>query len=74
LEIIRSQTPDCVILDIRLPDTTGHEILKNIQDQIEAGMLVIIITAYGEVAMAVSAMKMGAYDYLENLLRMKSFY
>jgi DNA-binding NtrC family response regulator len=65
LEIIRSQTPDCVILDIRLPDTTGHEILKNIQDQIEAGMLVIIITAYGEVAMAVSAMKMGAYDYLE---------
>ncbi len=65
LRIIKTQFPDCVILDIRLPDITGHEILKQIQEEIDAGMVVIIITAFGEVSMAVSAMKMGAYDYLE---------
>jgi len=32
LRIIKTQTPDCVILDVRLPDTTGHEILKQIQN------------------------------------------
>jgi len=65
LSIIKNQFPDCVILDIRLPDTTGHEILTQCREEIDAGMVVIIITAYGEVSMAVSAMKMGAYDYLE---------
>ncbi|HPC36530.1 MAG TPA: sigma-54 dependent transcriptional regulator [Candidatus Marinimicrobia bacterium] len=65
LRLIKTQTPDCVILDIRLPDMTGHEILKQIQNEIESGLVVIIITAYGEVSMAVNAMKMGAYDYLE---------
>ncbi|HQH56729.1 MAG TPA: sigma-54 dependent transcriptional regulator, partial [Candidatus Marinimicrobia bacterium] len=65
LRIIKTQMPDCVILDVRLPDTTGHEILKQIQNEIESGLVVIIITAYGEVSMAVNAMKMGAYDYLE---------
>jgi len=65
LRIIKTQTPDCVILDVRLPDTTGHDILQQIQNEIENGLVVIIITAYGEVSMAVNAMKMGAYDYLE---------
>lgn len=65
LRYIRTQPPDCVILDVRLPDMTGHDILKTLQEEIEKGMIIIIITAYGEVSLAVSAMKMGAYDYLE---------
>lgn len=65
LKFIKSQLVDCIILDIRLPDMTGHEILEQIQEEIDAGLVVIIITAYGEITMAVRAMKMGAYDYLE---------
>lgn len=65
LRILKNLTPDCVILDIRLPDMTGLEILQQIQEEISNGLVVIIITAYGEITMAVQAMKNGAYDYIE---------
>jgi len=65
LHYIKTQPPDCIILDVRLPDMTGHDILNQLEEKIETGMIIIIITAYGEISMAVSAMKMGAYDYLE---------
>ena len=52
-----------VILDIRLPDGNGIEILKQIK---ESNPLtpIIVITAYGTVENAVRAMKLGAFDFL----------
>ncbi|MBN1829655.1 MAG: sigma-54-dependent Fis family transcriptional regulator [Deltaproteobacteria bacterium] len=52
-----------VILDVRLPDGDGIDILKQIK---EASPLtpVIIVTAYGSVEKAVKAMKLGAFDFL----------
>jgi len=54
---------DLVILDIRLPDANGIEILGQIK-QINHLTPVIIITAYGTVENAVRAMKLGAFDFL----------
>jgi DNA-binding NtrC family response regulator len=52
-----------VILDIRLPDANGIEILKKIRE-ISPLIPVIMITAYGTVETAVHAMKLGAFDFL----------
>jgi len=55
---------DIVILDLRLPDASGMEILKALK-AIDENVSIIIITAYGDVETVVSAMKLGAYDFIE---------
>ncbi|MBN1383322.1 MAG: sigma-54-dependent Fis family transcriptional regulator [Elusimicrobia bacterium] len=56
--------PDLVILDMRLPDMDGMEVLKKMK-KINSDVPVIILTGYGDVTSAVNAMKLGAYDYLQ---------
>jgi DNA-binding NtrC family response regulator len=63
LELIIEDTPDIVLLDNRLPEMTGIEMLEKLRVR-ERGLTVIMITAYGLVESAVKAMKLGAYDYI----------
>jgi DNA-binding NtrC family response regulator len=63
LQIITEETPDIILLDNRLPEMTGLELLEKLNVQ-ERGLMVIMITAYGIVETAVKAMKLGAYDYI----------
>ena len=63
LSFFRESLFDLVILDIRLPDADGIDILKQIREM-NPLTPVIIITAYGTVENAVSAMKLGAFDFL----------
>jgi two-component system, NtrC family, response regulator AtoC len=64
LELVRLEKPDVAILDLVIPGSNGLEIFKQAR-QILPGLQVIIITAYGSVPTAISAMKDGAYDYIE---------
>jgi len=63
LKVFRGSPHDLVILDIRLPDSDGIDILKQIKE-INPLTPVIMITAYGTVENAVRAMKLGAFDFL----------
>lgn len=63
LKIVRSQVPDLVILDIRLPGMNGLETFKAIHE-LEPKLPVIIMTAYGTTETAIEATKMGAFDYI----------
>lgn len=59
----KRERPDVVLLDVRMPGQSGLEVLKAMGQQSQ-DTLVIMTTAVDEVATAVEAMKLGAYDYL----------
>ena len=63
LDKIRAQHWDVMLIDLKLPDTNGLEILKEAR-RLNENAVVIIITAYATVDTAIQAMKDGAYDYI----------
>jgi DNA-binding NtrC family response regulator len=63
LDVARGHEVDLVLLDIKLPDSNGIEILKNIKD-IDTEIIVIMMTGYGTIESAVQAMKYDAFDYI----------
>jgi DNA-binding NtrC family response regulator len=64
LEKVDEMTPELVLLDIRLPILDGMEVLERIKLE-HPETLVIMITAFGTVQLAVEAMRKGAYDFIE---------
>src|SRR5204862_4319781 len=63
LDAVRASQVDLVLLDIRLPEMDGIEVLERIK-AIDEGVEVILVTAVKTVRTAVAAMKLGAFDYL----------
>ncbi len=63
LKAVTDLRPDLVLLDLRLPDRTGLEVLDAIQPT-NGGPQVLMISAHGDTRAAVKAVKMGAADYL----------
>jgi two-component system response regulator AtoC len=62
LEMIKEKGYDLILLDIDLPQKSGVELLHEIR-QISSDSLVIMITAYNDVSLAVRSIKAGAHDY-----------
>ena len=59
LELVRTENPDLVLLDMKIPGMDGLEILRNIR-KLELDTKVIMMTAYGELDLIQEAMEMGA--------------
>jgi FixJ family two-component response regulator len=71
LEYERPEVPGCVILDVRLTNTSGLEFQKVLAD---AGidLPVIFVTGHGDIPMSVMAMKLGAIEFLTKPFREQS--
>ena len=63
LDAIRKELFDAIILDLKLPDMDGMDILRTVRKE-KPGIYVIVMTGYSTVHTAVKAMKLGAFDYL----------
>ncbi|MBD0387677.1 MAG: response regulator, partial [Nostoc sp. C3-bin3] len=65
LELCKRVNPDAILLDYRLPDIDGLEFLSELKTQTgKTKFPVVMLTGYGNEAIAVAAMKSGAQDYL----------
>ena len=79
LRLIREEEPDLVLLDLKIPEITGLDVLKQIRaasipteprDEETAQTtpyttpLIVILTAYGTIELAVQAMQLGAFDFV----------
>ena len=60
----QTEPVSCVLLDMQMPDGNGLAVLRALAAR-DVPPPVIVITAHGDVAMAVEAMKLGAHDFLE---------
>ncbi len=63
LAMLKERSFSLILLDLRLPDMNGLDILASIRES-DDRPLVVIMTAYPEVRTAVAALKAGAYDYI----------
>ena len=61
LQAFRNQEPDVTILDLRLPDIDGLQVLEVMHQKRAA---VVLLTGFGDIATAVQAMKLGAENFL----------
>jgi DNA-binding NtrC family response regulator len=61
--ILEASDFDLIVSDVRMPDGTGMEVMRS-ASQLSPGAAVILLTAYGSVPDAVTAMRDGALDYL----------
>ena len=64
LELFKTEVPDILLLDIHMPGISGIETLESIR-KLNKEVIVIIITGHGDIETAVSAIKLGAYDFVE---------
>lgn len=63
LEVIREQPVDVLLLDIRMPEMDGLDLLSAVKE-VEPWLTVVMMTAFGGVETAVEAVKRGAYDFI----------
>lgn len=63
LEVVRKKNLELVILDLKLPDMSGIDILRRIR-KLRKNVEVIVITGHGTMKTARAAMGLGAYDYI----------
>jgi DNA-binding NtrC family response regulator len=69
-EIISNELPDLVLLDLKLPDKSGLELLAGLRELLN-DMCVIMMTAFGDIKTAVEAMKLGAFDYVNKPINLE---
>jgi nitrogen regulation protein NR(I) len=60
---LREDSPDLIIMDIKMPGRNGIEVLREVKS-VDPKSLVILMTAYGTTETAIEAMKYGAFDYI----------
>jgi two-component system response regulator FixJ len=64
LEHLDDGPPSCVVADIRMPGMSGIDLQAELRKR-DATLPIILITGHGDIAMAVKAIKDGAYDFIE---------
>ncbi|MBA4266417.1 MAG: sigma-54-dependent Fis family transcriptional regulator, partial [Comamonadaceae bacterium] len=64
MQLCARECPAAVLSDVCLPDEDGFELLRRVRT-LDAEVPVILMTGHGDIRMAVEAMHLGAYDFLE---------
>ncbi len=64
LDAFPAEAPICVVSDIRMPGMSGLDLQRELRSR-DSAVPIILITGHGDIAMAVNAIKEGAFDFIE---------
>jgi FixJ family two-component response regulator len=64
LDALKPNPVGCLLLDVRMPEMSGLELMREYSARF-ADLPVVVITGHGDVEMAVDAMKLGAFDFIQ---------
>ncbi len=67
VKLVEREAPDLVFLDIKMPGMDGLEVLQKLEHMVETTPIVVI-SGHGDMATAVKATKLGAFDYIDKPL------
>jgi two-component system nitrogen regulation response regulator NtrX len=67
IETLRRESPDAVLLDIKMPGMDGMEVLQQARSR-DAHTPILMVSGHGDIPTAVDALRKGAYDFLEKPL------
>jgi len=70
LELVAAHKPDVVVLDLKMPDLSGLEVLTRIK-AIDPAIQVIMLTGHGSSAAGIDGMERGAFDYVMKPIDLK---
>jgi two-component system response regulator FixJ len=62
--VARGERFDCIVSDVRMPGMSGLDLVRHLKEQ-DIGGPIILITGHGDIDMAVAAIKVGAFDFIE---------
>src|SRR5215212_1519171 len=60
----RPEKPDLVLMDVRMPEMTGMDVLRRMRDS-KVAVGALVMTAYGSSNLAIQSIQLGAYDYVQ---------
>ncbi len=64
LQRIGENRPNLLVMDLRMPDLDGIEVLQRMQDDESVKVPTLLMTAHGTASTAIKAMQLGAFDYI----------
>ena len=64
IQLLKTENPDLVLTDFRMPGMNGLEVLEEVH-KINSRVPVILLTAFGDVALTIKSIQVGAFDYIE---------
>ena len=68
LTLTQLHNPDLMLLDIKMPEMDGLEVLKELKEKLVAPPIVVVISGHGTISTAVEATKLGAFNFIEKPL------
>lgn len=63
LALARDESPELAVIDLRLPDMSGLDVVRELK-AIDAATSIVVLTGYGSIATALEAIRLGAMHYL----------
>lgn len=72
LTAYRPSMPGCLVLDVRMPEMSGLELMEQLRER-GVALPIIFLSAHGDVPMAVRAIKSGAIDFLQKPFNSQEF-
>jgi two-component system, LuxR family, response regulator FixJ len=64
MNAVHMRVPSAILLDVKLPDQSGMDVLRILRSG-DCPLPIIMMTGHGDIPMAVEAIKLGAYDFIE---------